>query len=521
MDKNSIYMTKPKQEPGLSSKPCMSEAEIMKKEIIDLTNKNYMLVKENKDLQEKVESISKKYSKLKKQNNELLEKVKKYEALGNLVNIPVNPLETNENDPSNPTSIMQYDCILDIENFYDLSSTGWNVVINDELIKTDILGSTLSIVGMYDKGKTFILNKLTNSEFGSSKKVTTKGLSFKRVDIDQTKFIIIDTAGFNSPINIKKMQEREKKYTEAFIQELAFGLSDYFIIVVNDFTAKDQKFLRSLMKKNESNKERQSIIVIHNFKDVESKDLHDYAWESQVVSVFQSEDENGAQNLLVSIGTESLLISLYKTRFSTHFSLVNDKSLYGKHYNRFAIECIKQTLKYQIMSSKQENLYNNLKINIEKALSMEIQLVPDDSQMEELNSAQNTLKEIVKPLREISEEEFKTSSFRLIRVDEFEPLSDLVTTDDYYQIYLDVPGMNPDEIEIICNNEETRVRGNRKKEHEQAHQSIHRKFGQFDLSFKVPKKFNQEYDDVNLENGVLVARFDKAKIKAGPWFKKK
>jgi hypothetical protein len=35
------------------------------------------------------------------------------------------------------------------------------------------------VVGLYDKGKTFVLNQITNSNLPSGKKITTKGLSFK------------------------------------------------------------------------------------------------------------------------------------------------------------------------------------------------------------------------------------------------------------------------------------------------------------------------------------------------------
>ena len=105
--------------------------------------------------------------------------------------------------------------------------------------------SVFSLVGMYDKGKTFVLNRLTGLNFKSGKKYTTRGISMKEVIVDREKFFVLDTAGTNSPIDFSKIQERDKKLTEAYIQELAFSLSDYFIVVVNDFTAKDQNFSKN------------------------------------------------------------------------------------------------------------------------------------------------------------------------------------------------------------------------------------------------------------------------------------
>lgn len=42
----------------------------------------------------------------------------------------------------------------------------------------------MAVVGLYDKGKTFVLNNLTSSNLPSGKKVTTKGVSFKHVNVD-------------------------------------------------------------------------------------------------------------------------------------------------------------------------------------------------------------------------------------------------------------------------------------------------------------------------------------------------
>jgi hypothetical protein len=54
----------------------------------------------------------------------------------------------------------------------------------------------VAVVGLYDKGKTFVLNNLTQSNLPSGKKVSTRGLSFKNVLVDcGTKLILLDTAG--------------------------------------------------------------------------------------------------------------------------------------------------------------------------------------------------------------------------------------------------------------------------------------------------------------------------------------
>lgn len=102
-------------------------------------------------------------------------------------------------------------------------------------------GATVAVVGLYDKGKTFVLNNLTQSNLPSGKKVTTKGISFKHVDVDSgTQLILVDTAGSYSPVRIEsQLSIVEKEATEHFILDLVFELSDYFVCVVNDFTSLD------------------------------------------------------------------------------------------------------------------------------------------------------------------------------------------------------------------------------------------------------------------------------------------
>lgn len=106
----------------------------------------------------------------------------------------------------------------------------------------------MAVVGLFDKGKTFVLNNLTNCNLPSGKKVNTKGLSFKNVVVDYgTKLILLDTAGLiylnigsYSPVRISsEFSVIEKEACELFILDLVFEISDYFICVVNDFTSLD------------------------------------------------------------------------------------------------------------------------------------------------------------------------------------------------------------------------------------------------------------------------------------------
>ena len=118
----------------------------------------------------------------------------------------------------------------------DMGSQGW-------------AGAVVAVLGLFDKGKTFVLNHLTESALPSGKKVSTKGLSFKHVDVEGTKFIILDSEGSYAPVKVEnELSVVEKEMSEHFIQDVIFELADYFLCVVNDFTSLDQRYLDKLTR---------------------------------------------------------------------------------------------------------------------------------------------------------------------------------------------------------------------------------------------------------------------------------
>ena len=64
-------------------------------------------------------------------------------------------------------------------------------------------GAVVAVLGLFDKGKTFVLNHLTDQALPSGKKVSTKGLSFKHVDVENTKFILLDSEGSYAPVRVE------------------------------------------------------------------------------------------------------------------------------------------------------------------------------------------------------------------------------------------------------------------------------------------------------------------------------
>ena len=153
-----------------------------------------------------------------------------------------------------------YDWIVDIQLLSDVSKQGWRVefsggflggldasaraqllsdkqwTTDDGSASTDGLGrpqtaawsgAVVAVLGLYDKGKTFVLNSLTQSKLPSGKKVATKGLSFKHVQVEGgTQFVLLDSEGSYSPVKVcNELSVVEKEATELFLQELIFEMS--------------------------------------------------------------------------------------------------------------------------------------------------------------------------------------------------------------------------------------------------------------------------------------------------------
>lgn len=205
----------------------------------------------------------------------------------------------------------------------------------------------VSFIGLYDKGKSFVLNNLTNINLPSQRKILSRGLSFKEFYIEETKLILLDTVGSYSPVNVlNENSVKEREMTELFLLDLVFEISDYFIFVMNDFTALDQRYLDKLSKmlKSSKNKPFNQIIVVHNFKEVESQEILDHLWETQVPKIYGEgifhRTKVSAINPINGKSQEKH-VHWFQTHHSRHIRLANDDSMLGNSVNPWTFSLVK------------------------------------------------------------------------------------------------------------------------------------------------------------------------------------
>ena len=223
-----------------------------------------------------------------------------------------------------------YDIIIDINSIKKVDKEGWKIKYSKtgfskyeqykdkDLLKIGVLGNT-------NKGKSFILSKISKIKLLTGTSIQTKGLSVKYPDLKgytARQLILLDSAGLETPVLISEKKEkinenknqddieeqeekkeeqkqekleeieekdkeikqneefkenaRDKIVTELFLQSLIINFSDILLIVVGQLTYSEQLLINKIkIEAKKQNKGR--IIIIHNLQDLRTKEqVQDY-----------------------------------------------------------------------------------------------------------------------------------------------------------------------------------------------------------------------------------------------------
>src|SRR3954469_15732559 len=99
------------------------------------------------------------------------------------------------------------------------------------------------------------------------------------------------------------------------------------------------------------------------------------------------------------------------------------------------------------------------------------------------------------------------------RVAQFMPPADLLVDDEGVSVYMDVPGIRGEDLDIELENDILSIRGERPFPYEgrgdAAIRSIERGFGRFERSLRVPQGLNPDAVQAELTHGVLELRIPK------------
>ena len=178
-----------------------------------------------------------------------------------------------------------YDVIIDIQSVKDINK-GWEIKMNErgkknyELYKNeDII--KIGVIGNANKGKSFILSKISKINLPSGTSIRTEGLSIKYPELETfeyRKIALLDSAGLETPVlreneekeeiskELFREKSREKLITELFLQNYIIHNSDILILVVGIFTYSEQKLLNRIKSEIQRAKLNKPLYIIHNLK---------------------------------------------------------------------------------------------------------------------------------------------------------------------------------------------------------------------------------------------------------------
>ena len=222
----------------------------------------------------------------------------------------------------NPTFEDFYDIIIDINSIKKVNREGWKVKFNEKGLEKynkykekELI--TIGVLGNNNKGKSFLLSKISKIKLLSGTSIHTEGLSVKYPELKGYKgrqIILLDSAGFETPVlkkeNNKKIEveekaddkdnkentkteenetgkdnskelvddedleknkefkenARDKIMTELFLENLIIKVSDILLVVVGKLTYSEQLLINKIkVEAKRQNKGR--IFVIHNLQE--------------------------------------------------------------------------------------------------------------------------------------------------------------------------------------------------------------------------------------------------------------
>ena len=261
-----------------------------------------------------------------------------------------------------------YDVVVQIDSIKSIKK-GWKICMtergkkNYEKYKNEKIVK-IGVVGNANKGKSFLLSKISKMSLPSGMSVKTEGLSIKYPELKDNqnrRIVLLDSAGLETPVldsgknnlegkdknEIFKEKCRDKLITELFLQNYIIHNSDILIAVVDILSFSEQKLLLKFKKEIENAKRNQPVIVIHNLKTYTTIEQVDDYIENTLLKSATFKLEKGP---IVATKNTNFKIKyiLYekaneKTPAIFHLIYANENSKAGSHYNGFTLNFIENS----------------------------------------------------------------------------------------------------------------------------------------------------------------------------------
>ena len=294
-----------------------------------------------------------------------------------------------------------YDIIVDIKSVKDIEK-GWEIKMTEKGEKNfmnfkDKELIRIGVIGNSNKGKSFILSRISKIDLPSGTSIKTEGLSIKYPELEGFKnreIALLDSAGLETPVldedrkveededevksinetnsgnanskheeitpkgetsssnnekkegqnkDIFKEKSREKLITELFLQNYIINNSDILLLVVGILTYSEQKLLNKIKNVINSSKINKTLFIIHNLKTYTTKKQVQEYIKKNLKKSLTFELKKGHK---ISTKKEDSSGIYYFEKNSEpkifHLIFANEGSEAGDYYNNFTLEFIER-----------------------------------------------------------------------------------------------------------------------------------------------------------------------------------
>lgn len=405
-------------------------------------------------------------------------------------------------DSMKPTTFELYDVIVHIDSMFQLEKEGWKVTFKNETSFENSLSvesRILSILGLYNRGKTWILSNICNTYLETGIVTHTIGLSLAIPQIENQNIILLDTSGKSSPIPFNtKYGLLDKKATENFLENVVFHMSDIVLVVVNSLTWNDQVYLSSLLKQH--NKDKRKIIIIHNLKEIKTVEEYQKQIEQDLIFCY------GAKHIKQKIYRDRAdVVEYYESDHFLHIVLAQHGSVAGNKYNtnsfRLLFKWITDSIKFRNLDLINQLVsYTNSMIPLYfKNEDLRVKYSPDPPRIH-----------LTQPQELIYRDLLWSDTGLIIARDQFDPSYDTFQNQTHYTIVMDVPGVELYEIKCgfmidpEMNVDVLKISGERKDNSSLEILSQTRTFGKFQKYIKFKTRIDYAGGiKKELQNGIL------------------
>ena len=325
-----------------------------------------------------IEDPNKKIQKLKEKEYELIKEKDEFQMMTKKYEIMTEGISGKYHKDRNQLENF-YDIIVNIDSMKNILK-GWKVKFTEEgkkhyetmkVLKKLVVG----VVGNRNRGKSFLLSKLSGEILPDCSSIKTEGISIKYPKMDkesQAEYILMDSAGLENALLESedfKQEEREsgiekdkarfnlreiaadKTLTEYFLQSFIIQKSNILLVVIGILSYNEQKLLNRIKIENKKKNGNPPLFVVHNLQTYSLKEqVQDYIKETLLNSAtFKLEERK-----YIRIEKQRNINNVNDKYFIEVFNNADDKNLKiyhlvmamngteaGNYYNEFAYEFLR------------------------------------------------------------------------------------------------------------------------------------------------------------------------------------